>query len=207
MTAVADQWAVAVREPNDRFNPSAGYIVVVPEQASEPNARGIYADRQRGYLTRGVVNHVLGGRCRSRTIELNCSTPQWVSVLQSCAATEHRRRGRNPHTMRDTTAAAAMSTSRGRTPSRINACHAHPTRSSQRAHRSGHPTDTAAITRADNTVHASERSSPGGAGPTDRPTSLTPTRPPPTTHATSASDEKSAHQPTAVRLMDNWCCP
>jgi hypothetical protein len=46
MTAVAEQWAVAVREPNDRFNPSAGYIVVVLEQASETNARKVYADRK-----------------------------------------------------------------------------------------------------------------------------------------------------------------
>jgi hypothetical protein len=62
-----------------------------------------------------------GGRrkCRSRTIELNCSTPQRVSVVQSCAPTEPRRRRRNLHTMRGTTAAVAMSTSRGRAPGRI----------------------------------------------------------------------------------------
>ncbi|MCV7095399.1 hypothetical protein [Mycobacterium kubicae] len=47
MTASSAQWSVAVREPNDRGNVAAGYIVVVLEQDSEANARNTYADCKR----------------------------------------------------------------------------------------------------------------------------------------------------------------
>ena len=67
MTAVAAQWSVAVREPNDRANPGAGYIVVVLEQASEPNARKIYADRQR--VAPGLGYESVELRCGDTVVE------------------------------------------------------------------------------------------------------------------------------------------
>lgn len=41
----AGQWAVALRVPIDRANPSAGYNVVVFEKSSETAARQLFADR------------------------------------------------------------------------------------------------------------------------------------------------------------------
>lgn len=67
MTAVAAQWAVAIREPNDRGNPSAGYIVVVLEPTSEANARGVYADRQR--VAPGLGYESVELRCGDTVVE------------------------------------------------------------------------------------------------------------------------------------------
>jgi hypothetical protein len=47
MTETAAQWAVAIREPNDRGNPAAGHIVVVHELTSETAARSAFADYKR----------------------------------------------------------------------------------------------------------------------------------------------------------------
>jgi hypothetical protein len=67
MTAVAAQWSVAVREPNDRGNLAAGYIVVVLEQASEANARDVYADRKR--VAPGLGYQSVELRCGDTVVE------------------------------------------------------------------------------------------------------------------------------------------
>jgi hypothetical protein len=58
---------VAAREPNDRGNPAAGYIVVVLEQASETNARGVYADQTR--VASGLGYESVELRCGVQVVE------------------------------------------------------------------------------------------------------------------------------------------